>query len=294
MTRSLRDGFIASAQRFADREALRVGSEARSYAELLAAAQRIAATLDAAAPDGEGRLTAVFGHRHPTTFEGILGALYRGHGYVPLNPAFPIDRTRAMLVRSEVSSLVVDPTAAAQLEALLDGVERPLLVLLPDAEDVDGLASRFVHHRFLGRADLAPADRAKLGETTPDAIAYLLFTSGSTGQPKGVMVAHRNVNAFIDSMVERYGITEHDRFSDTFDLTFDLSVFDLFCAWERGACVCVPTAQQKMFPGKYIKQNALTVWFSVPSTGVLMSRLKMLKPDSYPELRWALFCGEAL
>jgi non-ribosomal peptide synthetase component F len=108
------------------------------------------------------------------------------------------------------------------------------------------------------------------------------------------MVAHRNVTAFLDAMVDRYHITEEDRFSQTFDLTFDLSVFDMFVAWERGARVCCPTQAQKMLPAKYIQERELTVWFSVPSTGVLMSKLRMLKPDQYPKLRWSLFCGEGL
>lgn len=292
--RTLRSGFTASVERFGDREALVVGEQRLSYRELDARARRIAATLDRHAPPGEGKLTAVFGHRHPTAFAGLLGALSRGHGYVPLNPAFPVDRTRAMLARSRCRALVVDPTAEEKLGELLDGLGEPLVVLLPDAADVSTLSARFPAHTILGSRELAPASLCVLGETHPRDIAYLLFTSGSTGAPKGVMVAHENVVPFLDTMVERYAITEQDRFSSTFDLTFDLSVFDLFCAWERGACVFVPTAQEKMFPGKYVRRNELTVWFSVPSTGVLMSRLRMLEPGAYETLRWALFCGEAL
>ncbi|HJL18868.1 MAG TPA: amino acid adenylation domain-containing protein [Sandaracinaceae bacterium LLY-WYZ-13_1] len=293
-TRTLRSGFAASAERHADREALTVGDETLTYRELDVRARRVAATLDRHAPDGEGRLTAVFGHRHPTAFAGVLGALTRGHGYVPLNPAFPTERCRSMMTRARCRSVVVDPTAIDQLDELLEGVDEPRVVLAPDADDVSELAARHPSHRFLGAGDLAPADACEPRQADPDDLAYVLFTSGSTGRPKGVMVAHRNVVPFVDFMVERYGITEADRLSNTFDLTFDLSVFDMFCAWEKGACLCVPTAQQKMFPGKYVKKQALTVWFSVPSTGVLMSRLKMLKPGSYPTLRWALFCGEAL
>ena len=63
-------------------------------------------------------------------------------------------------------------------------------------------------------------------------------SSVSTFPPKGVMVAHRNVTHFVDVMAERYAVREHDRFSQTFDLTFDLSAFDMFVAWERGACLC--------------------------------------------------------
>lgn len=294
MVRTLRSGFLASAARFADRPALALGGVRLTYGELDERARRIAATLDRHAPEGEGRLTAVFGHRHPTAFAGILGALMRGHGYVPLNPAFPTDRSSAMLSRSRCRALIVDPTASDQLEALLDGIEPSMVVLLPDAEDVGMVRARWPHHTVLGAADLAPAAECVLGDAGGDDVAYLLFTSGSTGRPKGVMVAHRNVIPFLDFMCERYGVTEEDRFSNTFDLTFDLSVFDMFCAWERGACLCVPTAQQKAFPGKYVKQHGITIWFSVPSTGVLMSRLKMLKPGAYESLRWALFCGEAL
>lgn len=293
--RTLRSGFLRSVERFGDREALALGDSSLTYAALYDRAARVAATLDRHAGGGEGLLTAVFGHRHPSAFAGILGALLRGHGYVPLNPGFPTDRCRSMLARARCRCVVVDPTAEGQLDALLDGLEGRRVVLLPDADDVSALAARWPAHTFLGAGDLEPASAlGPLRDVDPNAIGYLLFTSGSTGLPKGVMVAHRNVVAFVDAMVERYDIRETDRFSNTFDLTFDLSAFDMFVAWERGACLCVPTAQEKLFPGKYVKKHALTVWFSVPSTGVLMKRLRMLKPGSYPTLRWALFCGEAL
>jgi non-ribosomal peptide synthetase component F len=108
------------------------------------------------------------------------------------------------------------------------------------------------------------------------------------------MVAHRNVTAFVDAMVDRYAITEHDRFSQMFEMTFDLSAFDMFVAWERGACVCCPSPRDVLMPGKYVVESDITVWFSVPSTGVLMKKLRMLKKDLYPSVRLAAFCGEAL
>jgi amino acid adenylation domain-containing protein len=128
----------------------------------------------------------------------------------------------------------------------------------------------------------------------PEQAAYLLFTSGSTGTPKGVAVTHRNVIHFIDCMAARYGIREDDRLSQMFELTFDLSVFDLFMAWEAGACVCAPSEHQRLLPARYVMDSEITVWFSVPSTAVLMSRLRMLNPGQYPALRLSLFCGEAL
>ena len=257
-------------------------------------ARSFAVTLDAATVGSEPLLTAVFAHRSFVAYGGVLGALLRGHGYVPLNPGFPTDRTRAMLVRSLCQSVIVDEAAARQLDELLEGVDTELLLLLPEHQDVSAFAAHWPRHRFLSARDLRAAGDWKPRATDPDGIAYLLFTSGSTGQPKGVMVAHRNVTHFVDAMVSRYQVTERDRLSQTFDLTFDLSAFDMFVAWEAGACVCCPTQSEKMLPGRYIIDRGITIWFSVPSTAVLMNRLRLLKPGRYPALRYSLFCGEAL
>ncbi len=292
-TRSLRSGFLRSVETFGDRTALEVEGLALSYRELSERAAAIAATLAKHVPEDDPPLTGVFGLRSVTAFAGILGALFRGHGYVPFNPQFPTDRTRKMVERSAVRAVVVDTAATRQLDEVFGPLEG-LTLLFPEESDVSTLRERFPRHRILGKADMLPPEACVLGPVDPGGIGYLLFTSGSTGIPKGVMVAHRNVTAFVDAMVERYGITEEDKFSQTFDLTFDLSAFDMFVAWEKGAAVCCPTLQQKSLPAQWINNSKLTVWFSVPSTGALMNKLRMLQPDKYPTLRWSLFCGEAL
>jgi amino acid adenylation domain-containing protein len=294
LPRTLITGFLNSVQRHGDRPALMLDGEVLSYRALYARAAAIAGTLDEHAPADEPPLTAVFGHRSITAYAGVLAGLLRGHGYVPLNPAFPTDRTRSMLVRSACRSVIVDAHAARQLGEVLAEVEPGLLLLVADQDDVSELAAVWPQHRWLGARDIVDPGRFEPVAAEPDGIAYLLFTSGSTGQPKGVMVAHRNAVAYIDAMVERYAVTEHDRFSQTFDLTFDLSVHDMFVAWWCGACLCAPTQSQKMLPGKYVNDCAITMWFSVPSTAVLMNRLRILKPGKYPKLRFSLFCGEAL
>jgi len=296
--RSLRSGFLESFEAQPDAIAVEVAGETLSYAALHARAAALAATLDRedVRPENEDRprLTAIFGQRSTTVVAGILGALFRGDGYVPLNPTFPIERTRAMLERSGCRSVVLDEHGVKQIAEVLEGIDASLVLVVPGEVDVEALRAALPAHQVLGENDLADASDWTPGDAHPDDIAYLLFTSGSTGQPKGVMVAHRNVNAFLVTMADRYAITPDDRLSQTFELTFDLSVFDLFLAWERGARVCIPTQAQKMLPAKYVQESEISVWFSVPSTAVLMNKLRMLKPDSYPKLRWSLFCGEAL
>jgi len=292
--RLLWSGFLESSARFPNRGAVEIAGHEISYQRLAQRAKRLAATIQEGAGQGAVLLTGIFAYRSETAYAGVLGGLMAGHGYVPLNPTFPIDRTRLMLERSMCRSLIVDARSGPQLEKLLSGFPLPLLVICPDLNDVTELAKQLPNHQVIGAADLADAAEWKPRNIDVNSIAYLLFTSGSTGQPKGVMVSHANVLHYVDYITKRYRIESDDRLSQTFDLTFDLSAHDLFVTWTNGACLCVPTQKQMIKPGAFINAARLTAWFSVPSTAIFMRRLGELKPGLYPHLRLSLFCGEAL
>jgi amino acid adenylation domain-containing protein len=292
--RPLWSGFLRSAQRFPQGAAVVAEGKVLSYEELRELACRIAATIQRYPEFSSTPLTAVFAYRSTTAFAGALGALLAGNGYVPLNRTFPEGRTQVMFERSESRSVIVDAKSLPQLAGLLEAARERVLVLLPDVSDVAPLEARWPKHHFVGADGLQPYSSWREAAAEPDSLAYLLFTSGSTGTPKGVAVAQRNVLPFLDYMVERYEVTENDRLSQMFDMTFDLSAFDMFVAWERGACVCCPSQKELIKPDSYIKNNNLTMWFSVPSTAVFMKQLGLLKPGRYPELRVSLFCGEPL
>src|SRR5436190_17900243 len=287
-------GFLRSCEQFPTRRAIDVAGREVTYQQLAYLAKRLAATLQAGAVLGAVPLTAVFAYRSETAYAAVLGALMAGLGYVPLNRTFPIDRTRLMLERSMCKSVIVDAGSELQLDNLLGGIAIPLIIISPDRADIAELAAKFPAHRFIGANELAATQQWSPVDVAANSIAYLLFTSGSTGQPKGVMVSHVNVLHYVDYVTKRYGFTSNDRVSQTFDLTFDLSAHDMFVAWETGACVCCPTQKQSIKPGAFINDARLTIWFSVPSTAVFMRRLGELKPGLYPHLRLSLFCGEAL
>jgi amino acid adenylation domain-containing protein len=290
--RSLLSGFLASSEEHPGRPALEVGGEALTYAELRREATALASALGP--PHAATPLTAVFAYRSRTAFAGVLASLLRGHGYVPLNRTFPPDRTRLMLERSECGTVIVDDESAKQLPAVLKGVRRRLRIVLDGESKVGPLRKAFPEHDFVTRSELDHEADWDPPNPEADALVYLLFTSGSTGTPKAVGVTNRNVISFLDFIVPLYGLTPDDRVSQTFDMTFDLSVFDMFVAWERGACVCCPTTAELLRPDRFIRDSGLTVWFSVPSAAIVMRRLGMLKPGRFPGLRLSLFCGEPL
>lgn len=261
---------------FPDRPALEVAGATLTYSELHRRALGIAGMLLKREPSSAApQLTGVFASRSVDAFAAVLGILLRGHGYVPLNPRFPLLRNRDMLERAGCRVVVVDPQHLDAARELAAELPEPPLLLVPPAEPEWEVA-------------------LALPSGGPETPAYLLFTSGSTGRPKGVLVRQTNVTAFLDAVAARYDLNETDRLSQLFDLTFDLSAFDLFAAWQSGACVCCPEAGQLLRPSEFARESGLTVWFSVPSTAMFLERLGGLKPGMFPALRLSLFCGEAL
>jgi amino acid adenylation domain-containing protein len=293
LTKSIFCGFADSVARFGELPALVVNSERLSYRQLSHKVAALASVIDRV--EDSYPLVGLLAHRSVNAYAGVLGILGAGKGYVPLNPKFPPERTRSMLLLSGCRTLVVGSECVSQLAKLLPRLEQSLTIILPDVSDLASISSEFSNHRFVFAGDRSQAPPHSFRtDIEEDAIAYLMFTSGSTGVPKGVPIYHRNVQSYVQYVCDHYQVTERDRFSQQFDLTFDLSVHDMFVCWERGACLfCVPE-QSAMAPAKFIRDHELTMWFSVPSVIGILSRLRLLAPKSFPSLRYSLFCGEPL
>ncbi|GGQ66689.1 AMP-binding protein [Streptomyces pilosus] len=235
------------------------------------------------AADGDGRggpgAVAVLADKGPDAYTGVLAGLCAGMTVVPMSTGFPASRIRQMLDAAEVSAVVADAAGRALLaEAVEPGGRTPPVLTAGDGTLRAGAA-----HALTAPRPVRPEDTA-----------YILFTSGSTGRPKGVRVTHGATDHYFQVLGTRYPFTPDDVFSQTFDLNFDCSLFDLFCAWGAGAAIQqIPAAAYRDLPA-FAASAGLTVWFSTPSAVALARRTGGLGEGALSGLRWSFFAGEAL
>lgn len=287
----LHSGFLRHTALSPQGIALVIGARSYTYAELFETAARWAARLREAGKGHVARV-GVFAYRNETSYVGVLASLFAGAAFVPLNRKFPIERTRSMIAQANLDVLIVDAESLPQVHEVTRGLRRCPLLVLPTVAHSSHV------HRFEGQVvdkfALALPTTTPPARATPEQLAYLLFTSGSTGVPSGVPVTHGNVRAFLDVNTRRYRLGPTDRLTQCFDQTFDLSVFDLFMAWDNGAAVCAMQPIEMLAPFNFLRNNGISVWFSVPSAAALLMKRGALVAGQMPDLRWSLFCGEGL
>ncbi|MDJ0907200.1 MAG: non-ribosomal peptide synthetase [Woeseiaceae bacterium] len=265
------------------RPALIIDGETWSYGELVAAASALASKFPATAEGDAQPITAVMAERHASSYVGILAARLAGHTYVPLNVNHPSQRNATILASSGAGRVICGTNARSALADILS------------AAGVDPAALPVVHcgdskQDFATGAECEYPGRAQSLEDR----AYILFTSGSTGNPKGVPIQNAQLEAYLEAAGAMVDVQPHDRFSQTFELTFDLSVHDLFLCWENGAALVVASEKELRMPADYIQRHHITCWFSVPSLAYQVRLQEDLRPGAFPSLRSSLFCGEAL
>ena len=278
-TRTLYDWFRGSAHAYPGNVALEVGSSALTYAELTAAVER-ASTIMCQGPGEPPERVGLLASRSLASYVCYLAAQRLGATVVPLNPGSPAVRNLVITRDAGLDLTVIDDTSGDGLDEYRRQAPVPVL-------DLTGQRWQML---LAGDApDLPPSPHRGPGD-----FAYIIFTSGTTGRPKGVPATHANVTSFLEAVIPRYGFEPGSRVSQTFEMAFDGSILATFGAWGSGATLCVAQRRDVVTPVNFITAKRLTHWLSVPSLISFTKRLRALAPNSMPTLRLSSFGGEAL
>ena len=250
-----------------DAVAVRDGDRDIGYAELRDRARALAATLVAEGV-GAGDLIGSLAETGIDEIVTILGVVSAGGVYMPLDPTAPAARVTGILDRAGAPLAVARPALAPRLAA---AASARVLELDPGTGPLTGPA--------------AAADTA----VNPSAPAYALHTSGSTGDPKPVLLSHGAFANFLDWMTNAWSLGPGDRVLHVCAPVFDLSSAEILAPLSRGACVVVAPRDTILTPGtltRLVRDEAVTHLFVTPTM------LSLLEPDRLPALREVMVAGE--
>jgi amino acid adenylation domain-containing protein len=268
---SIPSRFEQQAKKYPDHVAVKTRSHQWTYRQLDQTANRIAETLLNACGRDNERVGLLFNHDAPMV-AGILGALKAGKTYVPLDPAYPMERLAYMLEDSQAVAMLTDHRSIDLARTLMDG--RLQIINIDDCQKGEAT-----------KPDIA---------ISPDTLAYILYTSGSTGRPKGVMQNHRNVLHFIRVYTNSIHVSADDKLTLFSSYSHDAAIVDIFAALLNGATVCPWSVKEQGLAAlaAWILQEKITIYHSTRTfyESFLDSLDRRIR---FPELQAVVLGGEA-
>jgi amino acid adenylation domain-containing protein len=285
----LHQALSSAAEQHPDHAAVRFASETLTYQELVGRANSLAHVL---VDQGlrRGDRVGIYMNKSLEAITAVYGILAAGGAYVPLDPFAPVARLRYVIRDCGIRCLITRADKLNQIRQILaepTGLE--CLIGVPAETDVP---LRMMAWDEVYRAGATAAPEVA---TIEQDLAYILYTSGSTGVPKGIVHTHRSGLSFAAWAADAYGVHHTDRLSNHAPLHFDLSTFDLFASAIAGATTVVLPEAVTRFPAslaKVMAEERLTVWYSVPYALIQLLQRGNLASRDLSALRWVLFAGE--
>jgi amino acid adenylation domain-containing protein len=240
-----------------------------------------------------GDRVGIYINKSISSIISIFGILKADAVYVPLDPWIPAKRLGYIIKNCGIECLLSTTDKLLSVSEM-DWIDTPLkrIILVESnslTEDLDGIEVTN-WDAVLQESNALPEIKSIKTD-----LAYILYTSGSTGDPKGVMISHLNAFTFIDWAFETVKMRPDDRVSNHAPLHFDLSIFDIFVTMKTGATLCLVPPEIAKFPMKlaeFIERQGISIWYSVPSAWVLMLGRCQLEKIDFSQLRSIIFAGE--
>lgn len=278
---SLRNLLAASFKNTPDNIAVIDRKRSLTYGELHAKSRYLAADLSIESVLPGDRI-GIYLDKSIEAVIAIFAILNSGAAYVPIDPTLPAKRVAFLVNNCRLKGLISDPKK-------LDKVRDELSSTISSMADVGhGLA-------WCGITHLSEPEDCIDGINNTDSLAYILYTSGSSGHPKGVMVSDRAALTFVEWATDYAGLHSNDRVASQAPFHFDLSIFDIFATIKVSAAIILIPTEVAIFPrtlADWIEQQGITVLYSVPSVLVRLVVQGGLERHSYSRLRQILFAGE--
>lgn len=283
----LTQALAVGAARYPEREAVRFSGQSLTYDALERRANQLAHTLLAEGVQ-RGDRVGIYMNKGLESAVALYGIMKAGAAYVPLDPFAPAGRLSFVIQNCGIRWLV---SSDLKRDGLAEMAEQTELQVIIGLAAPAGLPLRTLSWDEVATAPDTPPNIS----LTEQDLAYILYTSGSTGDPKGIMHTHRSGLTFAEWGVDTYGLHGGDRLSNHAPLHFDLSTFDFFAGALAGATtVIIPEALTK-FPvnlARLIQNEQITVWYSVPYALIQLLLNGAMERHDLTSLRWVLFAGE--